>query len=36
MKVSKSVSDKSGPEVGVDKSKDEADLDIEGFDIGFE
>lgn len=35
MKVSKSVSDKSAPEVGADKSKDEVDLDIEGFDSGL-
>ncbi len=35
MKVSKSVSDKSTPEAGVDKSKDEVDLDIEGFDLGL-
>lgn len=35
MKVSKSVSDKSTPEVGGDKSKDEVDLDIEGFDLGL-
>lgn len=33
MKVSKSVSDKSSPEVGADKSKDEVDLDIEGFGL---
>ena len=35
MKSSKSVLDKSAPEVGVDKSKDEVDLDIEGFDLGL-
>lgn len=35
MKASKSVSDKSTPEAGVDKSKDEVDLDIEGFDLGL-
>jgi hypothetical protein len=35
MKASKSVLDKSAPEVGVDKSKDEVDLDIEGFDLGL-
>lgn len=35
MKVSKSVSDKSSPEVGADKSKDEVDLDVEGFDLGL-
>lgn len=35
MKASKSVPDKSTPEVGADKSKDEADLDIEGFDLGL-
>jgi hypothetical protein len=35
MKVSKSVSDKSAPEVGVEKNKDEVDLDIEGFDLGL-
>jgi len=35
MKVSKSVPDKSAPEVGADKSKDEVDLDIEGFDLGL-
>jgi hypothetical protein len=35
MKVSKSVSDKSAPEAGVDKSKDEVDLDIESFDLGL-
>jgi len=35
MKVSKSVSDKSTPEAGVDKTKDEVDLDVEGFDLGL-
>ncbi len=35
MKASKSVLDKSAPEVGADKSKDEVDLDIEGFDLGL-
>ena len=35
MKVSKSVSDESAAEVGVDKNKDEVDLDIEGFDLGL-
>jgi hypothetical protein len=35
MKVSKSVSDKSVPEAGADKSKDEVDLDIESFDLGL-
>jgi hypothetical protein len=35
MKVSKSVSDKSAPEAGVDKSKDDVDLDIESFDLGL-
>ncbi len=39
MKASKSVSDKTTPEVGVDKikskSKDDVDLDIEGFDLGL-
>ncbi|TAK63808.1 MAG: hypothetical protein EPO18_05760 [Methylobacter sp.] len=35
MKVSKSVSDKSAPEAGVDKNKDEVDLDIESFDLGL-
>ncbi|WP_432746107.1 hypothetical protein ABXJ76_08745 [Methylobacter sp. G7] len=33
MKVSKSVSDKSTSEIGVDKNKD--DLDIEIFDLGL-
>ncbi len=32
---SKSVSDKSVSEVGADKSKEEADLDIDGFDLGL-
>ncbi len=36
MRTSKSVSDKSVSEVGADKSKDEVDLDIEGFDLGNE
>ncbi|TRW90851.1 PA3496 family putative envelope integrity protein [Candidatus Methylobacter oryzae] len=36
MKVSKSVPDKSAPEVGVDKNKDEVDLDVEGFDLSNE
>ncbi|MDP1971174.1 MAG: hypothetical protein Q8K42_09600 [Methylobacter sp.] len=36
MKVSKSLPDKSAPEMGIDKSnKDEVDLDIEGFDLGL-
>jgi hypothetical protein len=35
MKASKSVSDKSLPEVGADKSKDDVDLDVEGFDLGL-
>jgi len=35
MKVSKSVSDKSTPEAGVDKTKDEVDLDVESFDLGL-
>ncbi len=35
MKVSKSVSDKTTSEVGVDKNKDDVDLDIEGFDLGL-
>lgn len=35
MKVSKSVSDKPAPEAGVDKSKDDVDLDIESFDLGL-
>ncbi|MGZ5050548.1 MAG: PA3496 family putative envelope integrity protein [Methylobacter sp.] len=35
MKVSKSVSDKSTPEAGIDKSKDDVDLDMEGFDLGM-
>lgn len=35
MRTSKSVSDKSVSEVGADKSKDEADLDIDGFDLGL-
>jgi len=35
MKVSKSVPDKSSPEVGPEKSKDEVDIDIEGFDLGL-
>jgi hypothetical protein len=35
MKASKSVLEKSVPEVGADKSKDEVDLDIEGFDLGL-
>jgi len=35
MKVSKSVPDKSAPEAGVDKSKDDVDLDVEGFDLGL-
>jgi hypothetical protein len=35
MKPSKSLSDKSAPEAGVDKSKDEVDLDVEGFDLGL-
>ncbi|MGZ4980208.1 MAG: PA3496 family putative envelope integrity protein [Methylobacter sp.] len=35
MKVSKSVPDKSAPEVGADKSKDDVDLDVEGFDLGL-
>lgn len=34
MKVSKSVSDKSTPEAGIDK-KDDVDLDMEGFDLGL-
>ena len=32
---SKSVSDKSVSEVDAAKSKDEADLDIDGFDLGL-
>ncbi|MGZ5018594.1 MAG: PA3496 family putative envelope integrity protein [Methylobacter sp.] len=35
MKVSKSVPDKSAPEVSADKSKDDVDLDVEGFDLGL-
>jgi hypothetical protein len=35
MKASKSVSDKSAPDVGVDKSKEDVDLDIEGLDLGL-
>jgi len=35
MKASKSASDKSAPEVGADKSKEDVDLDIEGFDLGL-
>ena len=35
MKTSKSIPDKSTPEVGVDKNKDDVDLDIEGFDLGL-
>ncbi|MBL6988095.1 MAG: PA3496 family putative envelope integrity protein [Gammaproteobacteria bacterium] len=35
MKVSKSVSDKSTSEIGVDKNKDDGDLEIEGFDLGL-
>ncbi|WP_340121803.1 PA3496 family putative envelope integrity protein [Methylobacter svalbardensis] len=35
MNISKSVSDKSTAEIGVDKNKDEGDLDIEGFDLGL-
>jgi hypothetical protein len=35
MKVSKSVSDKSAPDSGVDKNKDEVDLDIESYDLGL-
>jgi hypothetical protein len=35
MKVSKSVPDKSAPEVSADKSKDDVDLDAEGFDLGL-
>ena len=35
MKASKSVSDKTTPEAGGDKNKDDVDLDIEGFDLGL-
>ena len=35
IKVSKSVADKSASDVCVDKSKDEIDPDIEGFDLGL-
>jgi hypothetical protein len=35
MSVSKSVSDNSVSEVSADKTKDEADLDIDGFDLGL-
>jgi hypothetical protein len=35
MRVSKSVSDNSVSEVSADKNKDEADLDIDGFDLGL-
>lgn len=34
MKASKSVSDKSSSESGIDKSKNEVDLDGEGFELG--
>jgi hypothetical protein len=35
MSVSKSVSDNSVSEVSADKTKDEADLDVDGFDLGL-
>jgi hypothetical protein len=35
MRVSKSVSDNSVSEVSADKNKDEADLDIDSFDLGL-
>jgi hypothetical protein len=35
MKASKSVLDKSVPEVSANKDKDEVDLDIEGLDLGL-